>query len=166
MFCQKCGASAGEDSRFCSRCGNPFNDVSTQQVAQSRPRGTPRHALGIIVATIVAVVGGLLWFASTRERDPRPRRELPDDATAARMHAAIRLCDSAARAKLYFPNTMEFVGEPESWPNDAGGFVVNRDIAARDKQGVRYRYRYLCTAMADGRGGLGDVSVSLLPTNN
>jgi len=82
------------------------------------------------------------------------------------MHAAVSLCDSAAREKLHFPNTMEFVGEPESWPNDVGGFVVNRDIAARDRQGVRYRYRYFCIAMADGRGGLGDVSVSLTRTND
>ena len=166
LFCQKCGASVGEDSQFCSRCGNPFNAVSTEQVAQSRPSGNSRRTLGIIFATIVMVVGGLLWFASTQESDPRPRREPLDDAAAAKMHAAISLCDSGARAKLYFPNTMEFVGEPESWPNDVGGFVVNRDIAARDKQGVRYRYRYFCVAMADGRGGLGEVSVSLMPTNN
>jgi hypothetical protein len=165
LFCQKCGASAAEDSQFCSRCGNAFNAVTTPLVAQSPPHGI-RRGLGIIFAVIVMAVGGLLWFASTRESDPRPPREPQDNAAAARMQTAIRLCDSAARAKLYFPNTMELVGEPESWPNDLGGFVVNRDIAARDKQGVRYRYRYFCVAIADGRGGLSGASVDLEPTNN
>ena len=166
MFCQKCGASVPENSQFCLHCGSPFNVESIQQTARGPTTGSPWRTLGIILAVVVAAVGGLIWFASTQENDPRPHREPLDNAATARMHSAISLCDSGARAKLYFPNTMEFVGEPESWPNDVGGFVVQREIAAKDKLGVRYRYRYFCIAMADGRGGLGEVSVSLMPTNN
>jgi hypothetical protein len=110
-------------------------------------------------------LGGLLWFASTQESDPRPPREPQDNAAAARMQTAIRLCDSAARAKLYFPDTMEFVGEPKA--NELSTFMieVEREIAAKDKYGSRYRYRYICSASSDGKGGIGRVDVELLPTN-
>lgn len=166
MFCQKCGAAVREDSQFCSRCGHPSSALPTQRAAspQQLADSSPR-TVGIVVAAIVMVVAGFVWFTSSWQREPRPHQEPLDKATTTRMQAAIALCDSAARAKLYFPNTMEIVGEPDSWPNDVGGFVVNRDIAAKDRQGLRYRYRYLCIAAADGRGGLGNVSVSLTPTN-
>jgi hypothetical protein len=165
LFCQKCGASAAEDSQFCSRCGNPFNALSTPLVAQSQPNGNSRRTLGIILAVIIMVVSGLLWFASARETDPRTTRKPQENAADARMQAAIRLCDSAAQAKLYFPNTMEFVGDPKA--DQSSGFMieVEREIAAKDKHGMRYRYRYMCSAMSDGKGGIGQVNAELLPTN-
>jgi hypothetical protein len=111
------------------------------------------------------VVGGLLWFASTQETDTRLTREPQDNAADVRMQAAIRLCDSAAQAKLYFPNTMEFVGDPKADQLSSFMIEVEREIAAKDKYGARYRYRYMCSAPADGKGGIGQVSVELLPTN-
>ena len=110
-------------------------------------------------------VGGLLWFASTQESDPRPASEPLDNAAAARIQTAIRLCDSAARAKLYFPATMEFVGDPKADELSTFMIYVEREIAAKDKYGSRYRYRYICSASADGKGGIGQVSAELLPTN-
>jgi hypothetical protein len=82
-----------------------------------------------------------------------------------RLRTAVALCDSSARAKLYLPSTMEFVSEPQAYDLNTM-ITVEREIAARDKYGTRYRYHYTCTAPADGTGGIGQVDVLLVPTND
>jgi hypothetical protein len=69
-----------------------------------------------------------------------------------------------ARAKLLRPDTMELVGEPEAIDIKTS-LSVARNIAATDKYGTRYGYRYICMATADGRGGWTGFSVELMASN-
>lgn len=124
-----------------------------------------------IVATVV-ILGGILWVgsaptkdgeSSTQESEQRKNpavRQLSHNA-----RAAVGQCDSMARAQLAVPDTMEFANEPEV-VDIKTTLSVARDIAARDKSGRRYRYRYICSAMADGQGGWTKFSVALMPAND
>jgi hypothetical protein len=60
---------------------------------------------------------------------------------------------------------MEFVSDPKAEEMSTFMISVEREIAAKDKYGTRYRYRYMCSAPADGKGGIGPVFVELLPSN-
>lgn len=35
MFCQKCGTENNDDAVFCSKCGNPFSEVKTDEMKES-----------------------------------------------------------------------------------------------------------------------------------
>ncbi len=118
-----------------------------------------------LVATVL-IISGILWIgsceSSTQDREPG------SDSTAQSLpystRTAISRCDSMARAKLYRPDTMEIVSEPEA-VDIKTSLSVARNIAAMDKYGTRYGYRYICTAMADGRGEWTGFSVELTPSN-
>jgi hypothetical protein len=60
---------------------------------------------------------------------------------------------------------MEFVSGPKAEEMSSFMISVEREIAAKDKSGIRYRYHYMCSAPADGKGGIGQVIVMLLPSN-
>lgn len=165
MFCNKCGAEMRDDSQFCSRCGSSVRMTSTHQGAQ--PRIHLNEVPTFLVVALI-VVGGfsLLWSSLPQESRSRIENRESVEATgsAVRLKQFVALCDAIARNKLS-PDTIEFVREPETY--DLNTIITaTHEIAARDKSGVRNRYRCVCTAPADGRGGFGNVSVELIPTND
>jgi len=168
MFCNGCGTSLGEGSHFCSRCGRPLAASTTERLALPSPsRQSSLPTLGKFLAVAVAIAGGFLWFAPTRGHEPETLPQPSQDAlSASRLRAAVAFCDSGARAKLYLPDTMEFVSDPKAEEMSSFMISVECEIAARDKFGTRYRYRYMCSAAADGKGGIGQVFVELLPSND
>jgi hypothetical protein len=169
VVCPKCNSDIPDDSDFCARCGNPVKLRSAPQQVQSpalRPSNKRATAVAVVLAATAVIVGGLLMYESTEDRGTHVQQmPEPDGATSARLNAAISRCDSMARAKLYLPETMEFVREPEAYDLRTT-LSVAREIAARDKYGKRYRYRYICIATADGQSGWTGWSVELMPTSD
>jgi len=127
------------------------------------------HVLKITVpfVAILMVLSAMLWTgsceSSTHERE-QPNRDSTAQSLSYVMRTAISRCDSMARAKLYRPDTMELVSEPEAIDIKTS-LSIARNIAAMDKYGTRYGYRYICMATADGRGGWTGFSVELTPSN-
>lgn len=147
LLCPNCNTVViSTESNFCLRCGFPV-----QPILKTVPQ---KSDAPLLIVIIILLVGGWLLYRSTGGH-------ANNDATL----NIVSRCDSGAMRQLYFPNTMELVSTPESYRDNVGGFIIKRVIAARDNSGVQYRYLYTCFAQPDGKGGIGEVSVVLLPTN-
>ena len=110
----------------------------------------------VVFLAAVALFGGIAWFVIN---------EIQKNTSPVGLDNAIARCDSSARSLLKYPDTMAPIGNIQYVANEMGGFVIQREIAARDKSGIEYRYRYYCAAMPDGRGGIGEATATLIPTN-
>lgn len=169
MNCSVCGTDLRNESQFCVRCGHPTTDACQkpgQHVQSQKSKAIP---VAILVAATAVVLGGLLWLSlkpeSPEVTDEEVQLQKMDDATRYNLSVAINRCDSSATSQLNFPNSREDISLPEWRLTPNGGFTVERDISARDKHGVPYRYHYNCVAMPDGHGGIGQVSAFLMPIN-
>lgn len=160
MVCPKCRSDIPDDSDFCARCGSPVG-MSDHGGPGTLLKRAP--SIGIVLAAMIVIIGGLLMFESTQDRGT-PVQPTQEDNSASLFSDAISRCDSMAAAQLVLPNTIEFIGEPEAYDLKTT-LSVARNIAATDKRGKRVRYRYICTAMADGQGGWTKFDVGLMPAN-
>jgi hypothetical protein len=163
VVCPTCKSSIPDDSDFCARCGSPVRLKLPQeetQIPSSRRLIKRIAAITLVLAATAAFIGLVLWDGSSKQEPQQDSTALPYST-----REAISRCDAMAQAKLYLPETMESVGGPEAYDFKTT-LSVARNIAAKDKYGKRYRYRYICTATADGQGGWTGFSVELMPTND
>jgi len=159
MFCNGCGASLGEGSQFCSRCGRPVAVAALRLSAKA-----PYLRFASISSSQLQLQADS--FGSLQRGDTNPKQQL-SLRSFERLSAPgrNRLLRRQCSRKALSTGHDGIVSDPKAEEMSTFMISVEREIAAKDKYGTRYRYRYMCSAPADGKGGIGPVFVELLPSN-
>ena len=77
MFCRSCGKEMAESAVFCPSCGSPTSGAALTNSAAT-PWQPAQHvsAAWYLVPLFFGIIGGIIAWAVTKDRDPRRARNL------------------------------------------------------------------------------------------
>ena len=77
MFCPNCGASCGEDQRFCMYCGTDLHPDAEPVTVPPPPAKKGSHWVPILILIILSVVGTGIFFATSHWSRPSVSSNMP-----------------------------------------------------------------------------------------